>query len=51
MNVDEDVVNCNQYAFLVSIIMESVEHMIGELTLVELFSQMPLKRSSDFDGV
>ena len=38
-------------AIPVLIIMKGVEHMIGELMLLELFSQVQSKISSDFDEV
>ena len=48
MDVDEGIVDC---AFPVLVVMESVEHMIGELMLIELSNQIQSKRASDLDDV
>ena len=48
LDVDEGIVDC---AFPVLVVMESVEHMIGELMLIELSNQIRSKRASDLDDV
>ena len=49
MDVDEGIVDC-AFPVLV-VVMESVEHMIGELMLIELSNQIQSKRASDLDDV